>query len=185
MNGGATKTQAMASETPSDKVDRFRAQWARELPDLDTSAMTIIGRLNRYARHIAAPITETFAAFGLDRSEFDVLSTLRRSGPPYRLTPTELYPLLMLTSGGVTHLLKRLEARGFIVREASTQDGRSMAARLTTTGKAVVERAFREDMAMEAQLLACLSQKEQTQLASLLKKLLLSVEQDDRIKPPA
>ena len=106
----------MADETnedgaDGDHVDRLRRQWAHELPDLDTEPMAILGRAYRLSNLVRGSIEATFAGFGLDRGEFDVIATLRRSGPPYRLTPTELYTSLMITSGGLTHRLDRLERR--------------------------------------------------------------------------
>ncbi|OCP03435.1 MULTISPECIES: MarR family transcriptional regulator [unclassified Ensifer] len=159
-----------------DHVDRLRAQWDRELPDLDTEPMTILGRAYRLSNLVRPSIEETFAAFGLDRGEFDVISTLRRSGPPYRLTPTDLYTLLMISSGGLTHRLDRLQKAGLIVRERSPSDGRSSVVGLTQKGVALAETAFRADMASEARYLEGLGREERVALAALLKKLLVSLE---------
>ena len=109
-------------------------QWARELPDLDTEPMAILGRAFRLSNMVRPSIEATFAGFGLDRGEFDVIATLRRSGPPYRLTPTEMYTSLMISSGGLTHRLDRLEKAGLIRREKSPRDGRSMLVALTRRG---------------------------------------------------
>lgn len=160
----------------TDHVDRLRGQWQRELPDLDTEPMAILGRAYRLANLVRPSIEATFASFGLDRGEFDVISTLRRSGPPYRLTPTELYTSLMISSGGLTHRLDRLKKSGLILRERSQSDGRSMAVGLTEEGIRLAEAAFRVDMASEASYLTDLSVEERTDLAALLRKLLVSVE---------
>src|SRR2546421_3769473 len=87
----------------ADGIGRVRADWAIQRPDLDTSPMEVIGRILR-AEHLAgARIRRVLRAEGLDRGGFDVLATLRRSGPPFRLTPTRLYQELVLTSGAITH----------------------------------------------------------------------------------
>ncbi|MGF6255632.1 MarR family winged helix-turn-helix transcriptional regulator [Ensifer sp. LBL] len=161
----------------SDHVDRLRAQWDRELPDLDTEPMTILGRAYRLSNLARPSIEETFASFGIDRGEFDVISTLRRSGPPYRLTPTDLYTLLMISSGGLTHRLDRLQKAGLILRERSASDGRSSVVGLTERGIALAEDAFRADMASEARYLDALSKEDRVTLAALLRKLLISLEQ--------
>lgn len=166
----------MAGKPKRDSVDRFREQWRHELPGLDTSPMETIGRINRFARRAHDPIAAVFAAFGIDRGEFDVISTLRRSGPPYRMTPTELRAQLMLTSGGVTHRLKRLEDQDLIAREPSSRDGRVLAATLTDRGHALVEASFREDMKREQALLSPLDTQERRQLARLMRKLLMQFE---------
>ncbi len=160
----------------ADHVDRLRAQWARELPDLDTAPMAILGRIYRLSNLVRPSIEATFAGFGLDRGEFDVISTLRRSGPPYRLTPTELYTSLMISSGGLTHRLARLERAGLIRREPSPEDGRSLLVSLTDDGRQRAEAAFRADMASEAEFLAGLNADEREALAALLRRLSLSVE---------
>lgn len=166
-----------------DHVDRLQAQWARELPDLDTEPMAILGRAYRLSNLVRPSIEETFAAFGLDRGEFDVISTLRRSGPPYRLTPTDLYTFLMISSGGLTHRLDRLQKAGLIVRERSASDGRSSVVGLTEKGMALAEAAIRADMTSEARYLEGLSKEDRAALAELLRKLLVSLERADAVDP--
>lgn len=161
-----------------DHVDRLRRQWAKELPDLDTEPMAILGRAMRLTNMVRPSIEATFAGYGLDRGEFDVIATLRRSGPPYRLTPTEMYDLLMISSGGLTHRLVRLEKAGLVRREPSPDDGRSTRVALTEQGIALAEKAFRKDMANELGFLAPLSTKERETLAGLLRKLILGIEND-------
>lgn len=163
---------------PQDHIDRLQAQWARELPELDTEGMAIIGRARRITLHLRPPIEAVFARHGLDAGQFDVLSTLRRAGPPYRCTPTELYTMLMISSGGLTDRLARLEAAGLVRRCPSETDKRSLLVELTELGSQRAEAAFREDMALEQSLLAGLSKPERRQLATLLRKLALSLPDD-------
>ncbi|MGO1080555.1 MarR family winged helix-turn-helix transcriptional regulator [Inquilinus sp. CA228] len=162
----------------ADHVDRLRRQWARELPDLDTEPMAILGRAYRLSNLVRPGIEATFAGFGLDRGEFDVIGTLRRSGPPHRLTPTELYTALMISSGGLTHRLDRLEKAGLIRREKSPHDGRSVLVALTEAGAARAEAAFRADMAHESLCLQALDTRERAALAALLRKLIAGIETD-------
>lgn len=177
---GIEKTMtAEASGTDAvleDHVDRLRSQWARELPDLDTEPMAILGRAKRLSNLVAPSIEKTFEDFGLDRGEFDVIATLRRSGPLFRLTPTEIYTTLMLSSGGLTHRLDRLVKAGLIRREKSESDGRSLLVALTPNGIALAEKAFRVDMANELEFLKDLNVRERETLANLLRKLVQSIE---------
>jgi len=168
--------KAQDANPKEDHVDRRRLQWARELPDLDTEPMAILGRAYRLSNLVRPSIEATFASFGLDRGEFDVIGTLRRSGPPYRLTPTELYTSLMISSGGLTHRLDRLEKAGLIRREKSERDGRSQLVALTETGIMRAEEAFRRDMANEATFLRRLSTEDRQTLAGLLRKLIAGIE---------
>lgn len=165
-----------AVEERQDHVDRLRAQWARELPDLDTSPMAVIGRARRITLRLRPGIEAVFARHGLDAGEFDVISTLLRSGEPWRLTPTALYQTLMIFSGGLTARLNRLEAAGLIRRREAQEDRRSLLVELTETGRAKAEAAFREDMALERRLLDGLDATEQAELARLLTRLALSLE---------
>lgn len=161
-----------------DHVDRLRAQWARELPDLDTEPMAILGRAFRLSNLVRPSIEETFAAHGIDRGEFDVIATLRRSGTPYKLTPTQMYASLMISSGGLTHRLIRLEKAGLIRREKSPADGRSVFVALTPKGRELAEQAFRVDMASELDFLKHLDQPDRDALAALLRKLLAGIEKE-------
>ena len=156
---------------PEDHVERRRAQWRAELPDVDTRGMAILGRARWITLKVRPAIEAVFARHDLDAGEFDVLSTLRRSGPPYRLRPTELFTQLMISSGGLTNRLVRLQRAGLIERPASVSDGRSLPVQLTALGRETVEDAFREDMAVEARLLKGLDEAEMGELARLLAKL--------------
>lgn len=167
-----------------DHVERLRGQWASEAPDIDTSPMTILGRAYRLSNLVRPSIEATFARFGLDRGEFDVISTLRRSGPPYRLTPTELYRSLMISSGGLSHRLVRLEKSGLITREKSTGDGRSFLVMLTAEGQRRAEEALRADMANELSFIEMLSEEKRAALAALLRDLLIEVEALDSAGKP-
>ncbi|MDG9704508.1 MarR family winged helix-turn-helix transcriptional regulator [Streptomyces sp. DH37] len=159
----------------TDHVDRVLEQWDRERPDLDVSPMAVIGRLKRLARLIDAELRRTFAAHGLDSASFDVLATLRRSGPPYRLTPAGLMRSAMVTSGAVTQRLDRLEARGLVARSPSETDGRVVHVTLTEEGRALIDRVLPDHLATEHRLLAALPAARRDELARLLGELLDSL----------
>lgn len=161
---------------PRDQVDGFRAAWARELPDVDTEGMAIIGRARRITLKLREGIEAIFASHGIDAGEFDVLGTLLRSGAPYRLRPTELYRSLMVSSGGLTNRLARLENSGLVRRVPAAEDGRSLLVELTPAGHCLAERVFRQDMAHEKAVLQELSAGDRRQLADLLRKLSLMLE---------
>lgn len=174
---GKLQSREKSDEAIEDHVDRLRRQWERELPDLDTEPMAILGRAFRLGNLVRPTIEATFAEFGLDRGEFDVIATLRRSGPPFRLTPTDMYAALMISSGGLTHRLDRLEKAGLVRREKSRSDGRSVEVVLTEAGIARAEEAFRTDMVSEAKFLETLDAEEREVLAGLLRKLIVGVEE--------
>lgn len=168
----------------SDDVDHFVAQRRRESPDIDAEPMLIFGRINRIAARMAPHMEELFAGHGLERGEFDVLATLQRSGPPYTLSPTELYTSLMISSGGLTHRLKQLEKAGLIRRMPSPADGRSMLVQMTEQGYARTRQAFAEDMRLEMKWLQALQPDERKTLAALLRRLYAAMPVHSGDAPP-
>ena len=159
----------------TDDVDLFIAQRAQESPGIDTEGMAIFGRIYRIATRLGPHMEALFARHGLERGEFDVLATLQRNGPPYKLSPTALYTSLMVSSGGLTYRLKRLEAAGLVTRVPAPDDGRSLIVELTDRGQTLTRAAFEEDMRLEATWLAALAAHERSLLADLLRKLCFAV----------
>lgn len=161
-----------------DRIGRRQAQWRKELPDLDTRGMAVLGRA-RWITLAARPRIEAlFAEHGLDSGEFDVLATLLRGGAPYSQRPTELFRSLMISSGGLTDRLVRLEKGGWVQRVPCPDDARSKRVQLTEAGRTLTEDLFRRDMALEAQMLSALSDQDLDALTALLTKLARSLESD-------
>jgi DNA-binding MarR family transcriptional regulator len=159
----------------ADHVDRVLEQWQAQRPDLDVSAMGVLGRLSRLSLLVGAELGRTFAAHGLDRASFDVLATLRRAGPPFRLTPTELMRCTMVTSGAVTQRLDRLEARGLVRRHPNEADGRGVHVGLTAAGRKLIDKVLPDHVATEERLLAALTRAQRDALAGTLRTLLESL----------
>lgn len=160
----------------TDAVDAILDQWARERPDLDTSPMGPIGRINRCAALLQQRVESNLAQFDLSLWEFDMLATLRRSGAPYRLSPTELFSALMVTSGTMTHRLKTLETKGWIERVSNEQDARSMLVQLSRKGRLLVDRAVEAHIENERQLVSVLSASALSALDTHLSALLRGLE---------
>lgn len=161
------------------------AQWATAHPGLDTSPVAVIARLGRAAAYIDAGINDRLSEFGLSRAAWDVLASLRRTGPPHRLSPTELYIALMRSSGAMTHRLYGLERSGLVTRVADPRDARAMLVQLTPKGRAVVDRIAPIHLDNERALLQPLSNEDQLALAGLLRKLLLAYEHRQPTPPPS
>jgi DNA-binding MarR family transcriptional regulator len=155
-------------------------QWRREAPQLDRSPFGVVGRISRLGQLLQAELEPIFVAHGVNAGEFDVLAALRRTGRPYRLSPTELSTALIITSGGMTKRLNALEARGLIRREPDPSDGRSTAVALTREGKRLVEAVLPEHVANERRLLGELSNKQRAELAGLLETLAIALGDDWR-----
>lgn len=155
-----------------DALDLLKDQWQHARPELDGEMMALFGRMARLNNHLSQAIQQKLKTLGFSHHEFDVLATLRRSGPPYRLTPTRLYQASMLSSGAMTNRLDKLEERGLIVREHSVSDRRSIEVALTEEGFAAIDGAMGEHVENEQQLAETLTLAEQQQLNTLLKKWL-------------
>jgi DNA-binding MarR family transcriptional regulator len=161
----------------SDPVDKILAQWQRERPDLDVSPMGIIGRLTRLAKYLEQAIQATFSEFDLTVGEFDVLATLRRSGRPYQLSPTELFNTLMVSSGTMTHRIDRLEQSALVQRIPDPSDRRGTQIQLTQRGFDRIEKAVEAHVINEHRILGALDASERQVITQLLRKFLLSFEE--------
>lgn len=148
--------------------------------------MAVIGRLSRLSRLIGGELTRTFSAHGLDSASFDVLATLRRSGPTHSLTPAELMRTAMVTSGAITQRVDRLVDRGLVTRTPSESDGRVVHIALTDEGRSVIDRALPDHVGTEDRLLAGLTATERLELARTLRRLLESLgDNTDRPADPS
>jgi DNA-binding MarR family transcriptional regulator len=158
-----------------DPVDDILTAWRAVRPDLDLKAMGIIGRFGRSAGYIQKAVESELQKFGLAIADFDVLASLRRAGPPYRLTPTQLYRNLMITSGTMTNRLDKLEERGLVTRHDDPNDRRGIQVSLTPKGLTLADSAVTAHVTNEAGILSGLTASEQSTLDGLLRKLLGSL----------
>jgi DNA-binding MarR family transcriptional regulator len=181
VEGNISELEGTLSE--GDHVDRVRAQWAKVRPDLDTTPVGVIARLGRVVAYVDAGINAGFADHDLTRNRWDVLASLARTGPPNRLSPTELCRALMRTSGAMTHRLADLERAGLVRRVLDPDDGRGLLVELTREGRELVDRLAPVHLANERDLLSPLTEEEQTTLAALLRKLLQSFERSEPTPP--
>jgi DNA-binding MarR family transcriptional regulator len=154
-----------------DDVDRLIAAWRRERPDLDVSPMHVLSRVTRLALHLDRARKEAFADHGLEPSEFDVLSALRRTGEPYQLSPGRLVQETLVTSGTMTNRVDRLVRKGLVERRPDPADRRGVQVRLTPEGRAAVDGALDALIGRERELLAGLPAADAAVLADSLRTL--------------
>ncbi|NRA21859.1 MAG: MarR family transcriptional regulator [Oceanospirillaceae bacterium] len=158
----------------NDHVENIIGQWREQRPDLDCSAVAIIGRISRMEKIMRPQILAGLAPFSLSAIEFDILATLRRNN--CALTPTQLYQAAMLSSGAMTTNLDKLVKRSLIERHYSDEDRRSCQISLTGRGWALIEEAYGEHLANENRMLEPLNDTERADLARLLKRWLVTNE---------
>jgi len=158
-----------------DGVDRILEQWAHERPDLDTEAMGVFGRILRIAKAVGDAATATYSRFGITRGDFDVLATLRRAGEPFALSPSALSGSLMLTSGGVTQRVDRLDRAALVTRVPDPSDRRGQIVALTPQGRDLIDAAVAAGLETQQQLLAPLRPATRRELDRCLRQLLAAV----------
>jgi DNA-binding MarR family transcriptional regulator len=161
----------------SDHVDAIVEQWVREQPDLDVSALALVGRLLRAAHLADAQLSAGARRRGLGPGWFDLLAALRRTGAPCALKPKELMRTMLLSSGGMTKRIDRLAAAGLVERLPDPSDRRGTLIRLTARGIAVIDEALPAHVATEERLLAPLTASERRTLDRLLRTLVAGLEQ--------
>lgn len=160
-----TKTPDSAQRVP---VDRIVEQWQRERPDLDATPMLLFGALAQ-AQLLTTPyINRVVARHGLTRGTFDVISALRRAGPPYALTPKQLTESLLISGPGMTGRLDKLEQLSLIVRLPEPNDRRSLKIQLTQRGVDLVDEIIPHFVAAQWHLVAELGSRDSATLIALL-----------------
>jgi DNA-binding MarR family transcriptional regulator len=160
-------------------------EWGGRRPDLDTSAFAVVSRVLRAAHHLQATLDRIAAAYGLShQGDLDALMELYRAHPERGLTPTELANASLLTAGGMTVRLQRIQKAGLIDRHPNPNDGRGVLVRLTQTGTDLVEHALPTLLNAQATSVDGLSPAERTQLAALLRTLLAHLGDVPPFRPP-
>jgi len=159
-----------------DTVERRLSEWRRQRPDLDPSPLGIQGRIMMLSAHLLRQSEAWLEPLGLSWEAFSLIVTLRRSGEPYALRPTDLLRESLLTSGAITNRIDRVEQRGLVERHPDPKDRRSSIVQLTPAGLKLADEAIGRHFAGVEARLGGLTAAERQQLAGLLSKLLGSVE---------
>lgn len=165
--------------TVADAVDEISAGWRVVRPDLDVSALDVFGRLHRGFLLYQGAIQALFAKVGSSEPGFDVMAALRRAEPKYTLTAGELAQQTLVTTGGLTLRVKRLEQDGFVVRHRDKIDQRVVHVQLTAAGLQHIDKVSEVHFANLDRLLADMPADDQRQLARLLADLFESMRAAD------
>lgn len=159
-------------EASPDRVARIQAEWRRERPELDVSPQGVIGRLHRVAGLLTDELVAVYGRFGLNEGDFDVLATLRRSGPPYARAAGDLADHTMVTTGGLTKRVDRLVAKGLVERRPGPADARQRIVALTPAGLELIDAAFAAHMENEHRLIDEIGRADAARLEVLLERWL-------------
>jgi DNA-binding MarR family transcriptional regulator len=166
----------------SDSVERMLHEWRRERPELNVSPLGIQGRVVRLSGHLLRRVDDWLGPLGLSWEAFSLIVTLRRSGKPYEMRPTDILRESLLTSGAITNRIDRVAEMGLVKRYPDPDDRRGYLVKLTPAGKKLADKAIARHFAGVQRALEALSAAEQDRLAELLSKLLASLESEARGK---
>lgn len=155
-----------------DGVDRIQAAWQRERPGMPVESIGVITRIWRIAKLLEDQRRRSDARAGVDAATRDLLSTLRRSGPPYRLAAGEIARQSLVSAGAISQRVARAEQRGLVARSRGGHDGRTVQVELTEAGHALVQDHVEDLLSYEETLLSSLSAEQREQLTGLLRVLL-------------
>ncbi|MEO8334563.1 MAG: MarR family transcriptional regulator [bacterium] len=108
------------------------------------------------------------ARHGLTGMEFGILEVLHHKGP---LLHGEIQRKVLVTSGGITYLIDKLEAKGLVERQECPEDRRARYAALTPAGATLIRKIFPAHVKVMSKVLSGLDQKEQRAATKLLRKL--------------
>ena len=159
-----------------DTVSRIARETCEEWSEYETSSLEVVLRILRAYHFIDRALALGETNHGLNPGEFGVLIELRLAGPPYRMTPTQLYNRSLVTSGGMTGRIDRLEARALVHRLPDPGDRRSVLVELTESGYELIEAAAPTHFGNMERLAEGLTPEDRECLAILLRKLLSHIE---------
>ena len=169
----------------TDRVDNIIQEWRGHRADLDTSALAVVSRVLRASHHLQATLDRIAAAYGLShQGDLEVLAELYRADPERGLTPTELAEAGLLTAGGMTVRLHRLQKAGLIKRYPNPRDGRGVLVRLTAAGIELIDHALPVLFDAQANSIRGLSPDQRSELADLLRPLLEGLGDVPAFQPP-
>jgi DNA-binding MarR family transcriptional regulator len=154
-------------------VEDIVAAWRRERPGAPTEGIPVVTLVWRLGKLLADERRRVLAAAGVDAATLDLLSVLRRSGPPYTVTTRALAAGSLVTAGAISQRVARAEREGLVTRAPAA--GRAVAVSLTPLGHAVIERVVDDVLGREAELVAGLPERERQRLVAGLSTLLTDV----------
>lgn len=176
MHGAAEDRSRPSARAVADEVDRIVERWEAVTPSIDVSELHVFSRISRISWRMELVRRDAFAQHGLDAWEFDVLSALRREGPPFALTPGALIQETLVTSGTMTSRVEKLQARELVTKSPAPGDGRSVVVQLTKKGASLVDRALEALVEAERTLLDALPPEDQEHLGRTLRLLMATLE---------
>lgn len=186
LGAGAPVTTSMAAAgSIADPLASELSKWDAEAPHIDHGALALLMYFAQIGQYVSTSNEEVASRLNLSFSDVTLLGALRRLGPPYESTPTQLSRTFWITLPGMTKRLARLESLGLLKRRPDADDRRSVLLRLTPKGLASLRELVAHHQPPEYHALLQLGAAERQQLARLLSELLLHIDrQHGQRRPP-
>jgi DNA-binding MarR family transcriptional regulator len=162
-----------------DRLDQMLDEWRQERPEIDAFGMALVPRVMRLSYFYDRAMQSVSRRFALKPGWLDVLSSLRRGGPPYRRAATELARSVLLSSGGMTSRIDRMEQAGLVRRLPDPNDRRGVLVELTDTGHEVIDRAIDAHLELYGRLASVLTSAERKTFIDLMRKQTRAFERGD------
>lgn len=124
--------------------------------------------LSRAQAAIEAHARADVERHGLTLAEFGILEALLHKGP---MLLGEVQKKILVSSGGITYLVDRLEKKGLVERQQCPTDRRARYAALTPEGESLIRRIFPEHARALEEALSGLEDDEKREATALLRKL--------------
>ena len=134
---------------------------AESFPEINSPGLRFITRVFRLRDLIYENAQREMSRFELSPVEYSVLATLRKTPSPHALRPSDIYKGMLITSGGLTKVLKSLEQRGLILREDNAADRRGSRVRLSAAGIELIETAMKTVIGSDIAMLQRVASPEQ------------------------
>lgn len=165
---------------PAHSAAEIAAAWRRERPGTPTESIEIVTPVWWLGKLFTDDRNRALREAGIDAATLDLLSVIRRSGPPYTLSTRELARRTLVTAGAISQRVARAERDGLVERAPGPAGSRTVLVRLTAGGHALIERSVDTVLGREASLVSCLSADERASLIALLDKLMTDVRRRTR-----
>lgn len=149
----------------------------------DPASLGVFTRLARTALFLEALQAECLEPHGLSFTDYTVLRVLTPPEAAHGVSPSRLAEAVLISSGGMTKIIDRLERAGLVERSTDPNDRRGVLVTLTAAGRATSEAASASYTDGRARVLARLSKAERATIDGALQRLLQAFE-DDRAGRP-
>lgn len=168
-----------------DPVDAVALGWLRERPGTPVEGIGIVTRVWQCAKLLGEDRRRVLADAGADPATLDLLSVLRRSGSPYRLTTRQLADRTLVSAGAISQRVTRAERSGLVTRANAAEGSRTVTVSLTSAGHQLVEGLVDRVLGREADLVSRLTPEQRSALTELLRLFLADLHAQIGPQPPS